>query len=81
MGLWSGGDLITVVGSCGDGAVLRAPLGGGGGHTSGLVMGDPQLVSHAPDLGARVPVGPPLDRLRFSSFVLLSASVGSQASR
>jgi hypothetical protein len=31
MGLWSGGDLAAVVGSCGGGVVLEAPLDGGGG--------------------------------------------------
>jgi hypothetical protein len=41
--------------------VVEAPLGGGGGggHTADPVTGDLASGFHAPDLGARVPVGRP----------------------
>jgi hypothetical protein len=74
MGLQSGGDSVAAAGSCSGGAVLEAPLdggglsvvmvplvgSGGGGHTSDLVSGETRLTSLAPVHGARVPVGRPL---------------------
>jgi hypothetical protein len=64
MGLWSGGDSIAMVGSCGGGGgsvtVLSVPLGGdGGGHTTDLVSDETRSASLAPVHGAKVPMGRP----------------------
>jgi hypothetical protein len=64
MGLHSGDDSVTTLGSCGGGgSVVTAPLvggGGGGGHTSDPVSGETQPASLAPVRGTRVLMGQPL---------------------
>jgi hypothetical protein len=86
MGLRSGGDSATVVGSCGGGGgsvmVLTAPLGGSGGgdgHTSDPVPGDPWPASLALVHGARVLMGLPLGPIRIL-IVCLYASLGGESS-
>jgi hypothetical protein len=72
MGLLSACCSLVAAGSYGGGAVLEAPLdgggdavvtgllrGGGGGHTLDLVLDESGLASLASILGARVPVGRP----------------------
>jgi hypothetical protein len=61
--------------------VHKAPLGGGCGnsHTSDPVTGDPRSASHVPDLGARVPVGPPCVPT-WIIVLRLSVSLGGESS-
>jgi hypothetical protein len=79
MGLQSGGGSLVAVGSCSGGTVLEVPLDGGGGvvvtvplggggggdgHTADPDSRESRLVSLAPILGARVPVGQPYGLIR-----------------
>jgi hypothetical protein len=83
MGLWSGGDLIAMVGSCGGGGgsvtVLSVPLGGddgGGGHTTDLVSDETRSTSLAPVHGAKVPVGRPRGLIQIHAIFLYTDLLG-----